>query len=97
MKPVEFLEAAMEELEAAVGYYERCTLGLGVEFRKDIEIGVKTIQESPLQWMSFGKRTRRYLLHRFPCLVIFHEHSDKIIIIAVAHGKRRPGYWHGRI
>jgi toxin ParE1/3/4 len=37
------------------------------------------------------------LIHRFPYLVIFLELADKILIVAVAHGKRRPGYWHGRI
>ena len=97
MKPVVFLDAAMAEFEAAAEYYEQRVPGLGVEFQKAVAVAVHKIQDSPLRWMPYSKRNRRLLLHRFPYLVIFSELEDKILIIAVAHGKRRPGYWHGRI
>jgi hypothetical protein len=37
------------------------------------------------------------VLHHFPYFVVFRELPSKIQIIAVAHAKRRPGYWRGRI
>jgi hypothetical protein len=40
---------------------------------------------------------RRVMLHRFPYFVVFRELPHKIQIIAVAHAKRRPGYWRGRV
>ena len=40
--------------------------------------------------MPYSKRTRRFLIRRFSYLVIFLELADKILIVAVAHGKRRP-------
>jgi toxin ParE1/3/4 len=97
MKPVEFHPEAIAELEAAVEFYEKCVLSLGVDLRKDVEAAVQKIQEAPRRWISYGKQTRRFLLHRFPYLVVFLELDSKIWIIAIAHGKRRPGYWHGRI
>jgi|ERR1035437_2108001 toxin ParE1/3/4 len=97
MKPVEFHPEAMAELDAAVGYYEQCLPGLGIDLRKDVEIAVQKIQAAPLRWMPYSKRTRRLLIRRFSYLVIFLELADKILIVAVAHGKRRPGYWHDRI
>ena len=97
MKPVEFHPEATAELDAAVGYYEQCAPGLGVDLRKEVEAATQKIQAAPLRWMQFSKRTRRFLIRRFSYQVIFIVLTDKILIVAVAHGKRRPGYWHGRI
>jgi toxin ParE1/3/4 len=97
MKSVEFHPEATAELDAAVGYYEQCAPGLGIDLRKDVEVAVQKIQIAPLRWMPYSKRTRRFLIRRFSYLVIFLDLTDKVLIVAVAHGKRRPGYWHGRI
>ena len=97
MKPVEFHPEATAELDAAVGYYEQCAPGLGIDLRKDVEAAVRKIQAAPLRWMPYSKRTRRFLIRRFSFLVIFLAQPDRILIVAVAHGKRRPGYWHDRI
>ncbi len=96
MKPVEFHPEATAELEAAVDYYEERVPGLGVDFRKEVEMAAQKIQAAPLRWMAYSKNTRRFLIRRFSHLVIFFELGDKILIVAVAHGKRRPGYWHSR-
>ena len=97
MKPVEFHPEATAELDAAVGYYEQRVPGLGIDLRKDVELAAQKIQSAPLHWMPYSKRTRRFLIRHFSYLVIFLELADKILIVAVAHGKRRPGYWHHRI
>jgi toxin ParE1/3/4 len=97
MKPVEFHPEATVELDAAVGYYEQRVPGLGIDLRKDVEAAVQKIQSAPLRWAPYSKRTRHFLVRRFSYLVVFLELADKIVIVAVAHGKRRPGYWHHRI
>ena len=97
MKPFEFHPEAQSELDEAIGYYEQRVPGLGIDLRKDVESAVRKIQAAPLRWMPYSKRTRRFLVRRFSYLVIFCELPDKILIVAIAHGKRRPGYWHGRI
>ena len=35
-------------------------------------------------------------VRKFPYKVVYRNQQDGIEIIAVAHGKRRPGYWKGR-
>ena len=97
MKPVTFHPEADAELDAAIGFYERQLPGLGLDFRKDVEIAIQKIQAAPLRWSLYSKRTRRFLIRRFPYLVIFKELEHMIVIIAIAHGSRRPGYWHDRI
>ena len=97
MKPIEFHSEALEELDEAIGYYERKVPGLGIDLREAVEVAAKKVQANPLRFRPFSKNTRLFLLVRFPYQIVFMVLPSKILIIAVAHGKRRPGYWHGRI
>jgi toxin ParE1/3/4 len=40
--------------------------------------------------------THRFLLQRFPYEIVYKIYPDVVLIIAVAHNKRRPGYWRHR-
>jgi toxin ParE1/3/4 len=96
MKPIEFHIEASAELDDAIGYYERQSPRLGLGLRKEVEGAVQRIRVAPSRCSPYSKRTRRFLIRRFPYLIIFRELADKILSIAVAHGRRRPGYWHDR-
>ena len=48
-------------------------------------------------WVDYLHGTRRYLMRRFPYLVVYRATPDKLQVIAVAHGKRKPGYWRNRL
>ena len=100
MKRVRFHEAASDEAEAAVRWYNERVPGLGDDFRIELVSGVERIIEAPLAWTvsAYDPRARRYLLARFPYSVVYvvHENED-IVIAAVAHAKRRPGYWRERM
>ncbi len=54
------------------------------------------IADHPLSYPEHIGGTRRYLLHRFPYHVVFRERGKAIEVVAVAHVKRRPGYWKSR-
>ncbi len=43
-------------------------------------------------------QTRRFLLRKFPFILIYRERdSGDIQILAAAHTSRKPGYWKRRI
>lgn len=97
MKPIWIHPEAQAELDAAIQYYEQRSPGLGIDLRRKVEAGIHRIQAAPSRFMSFSKNTRRLLLRRFPYKIVFIELRENILIVAIAHGKRRPGYRHGRI
>jgi hypothetical protein len=33
---------------------------------------------------------------RFPYSIVYKQDPDKIVIVAIAHQRRRPGYWQRR-
>jgi len=45
---------------------------------------------------AFSSGTRRYLLQRFPFSVVYRVEARRILIVAVAHARRRPSYWRSR-
>ena len=97
---VVYLPEAREELLAAVEFYLDCEDGedgLATDFYRELQKAVRDIIEAPELWGSIGKGFRRKLMHRFPFGVIYHLiDADVIEIVAVAHQKRRPGYWSKR-
>lgn len=57
---------------------------------------IDLVRERPGLGQSVGSGFRRAVLRRFPFSLIYSEEPTEIVIIAVAHQKRRPGYWRGR-
>lgn len=85
-----------EELEAARFWYEDHAAGLGSEFLDEIDRAITTIQRSPEAWPVYSGTTRRFLVHRFPFAIIYRYDDFIIQIVAVAHQRRKPGYWKAR-
>ena len=96
MTPVTILSEAEAELREAVKYYEEKRPGLGLDFAREVETSIQSVRHFPERWPVRSDGTRRYLLQRFPYIVVYLFLSNHVWIIALAHCKRRPGYWSAR-
>jgi len=102
MPKVRILEAAADEATEAAVRYEKQQVGLGADFERAVEDALDLLEGSfvPLVTMprKAGSRgAKRLILKRFPFDLVVKEESDEIIVIAIAHHARRPGYWRDRI
>jgi plasmid stabilization system protein ParE len=93
---VRFLIPARRELTDAFRYYESKHPGLGESFRDAAWDAVQRVRRLPNAYPNLGGAIRRCHLRRFPYAIIFAVADTEIVIIAVAHLRRRPGYWRGR-
>jgi len=95
---VRFSEPASQELAEAVHWYETRRAGLGGELFDAVVATVTLIETSPEigQTISTDGHTRRTLVARFPYHVVYRLRPTEIVIVAIAHLKRRPGYWKNR-
>ena len=88
--------AAEIELRAAARYYESRVPGLGVEFTQAIEQQCGLILERPDVGARYDRVHRRVFLRRFPFVLIYRVDKRRVAVVAVAHVRRRPGYWRTR-
>jgi toxin ParE1/3/4 len=93
---VAFHDDAEKEYIAAVVWYELDYPGRGERFRDAIERTLSSVAADPL---AFAVRigVRAALVPQFPYVVFFEiQDTTTIRVLAVAHGRRRPGYWRER-
>lgn len=102
MKRVRVEPEARTEIEDAATWYESCRPGLADDFSTAVEEILAKVAERPAAFPPLldtdpEMGLRRALLQRFPYSIVFLETAEEIRVVAVAHMKRRPGYWLSRV
>lgn len=93
----DFLPEASAELYAAAEYYEGKEEGLGWRFRKEVAEVCRLMVQHPLLWRERPGGYRRVNCPVFPYYLAYFIRGDRVVIAAVAHGHRRPGYFEHRL
>jgi plasmid stabilization system protein ParE len=96
-KLVEFHDEASVEYDAAFDWYLARSTEAALDFDAEVYRALSDIASAPQRWAVGQHSTRRYLLRKFPYILVYRERVDDIQIIAVAHTSRRPGYWKKRL
>lgn len=96
MKRVRFVAEARREFLAEVGFYNDAQAGLGSRFIKAVEATAARAVAFPLAGSPSISNTRRVIVSSFPFSLFYRPEGDGIVIFAVSHHARRPGYWVGR-
>jgi plasmid stabilization system protein ParE len=94
---VRFHPDAVNELVAASEWYRERSDVAARAFLIETDQGIKNIRKTPLRYPTFQNETRRLVLPRFPFSIIYRLEASVIEVIAVAHHKRKPGYWKSRL
>ncbi len=101
-RPVRLEAEAEDELDASAAWYERQRPGLGQDFIDEVAAALTRVGEAPqtfnlIPGVPQALGIRRAGVHRFPYAVLFFEQPDVVRVLAVAHQRRRPGYWRARL
>lgn len=93
---------AERELLAARDWYSDRSDGLGQVFVEAVDEAMTRVATmpdacSPVPGVSPELGVRRAFVKRFPFSVVFVELGGMLVVVAVAHQRRRPGYWLGRL
>ena len=91
-------EPAADEFSAAVRWYEARRRGLGGEFFDAVLATLSRFETNPEigTTISPDGNTRRVLVAKFPYHVVYRLTRSEMVVVAIAHLKRRPGYWNNR-
>lgn len=95
------IKTAKNEMRRAIKRYDDESFGLGQEFYLLLIESFREIRSNPQQFpiVDYVRKRREYrqcILKKFPYSVIYHVRPHEIVIIAIAHHRRRPAYWARR-
>jgi plasmid stabilization system protein ParE len=94
---VDYLDEAVIEAAAAAQWYAMRSAAAAAAFEAELDEAESAIRQLPHAWPAYDHGTRRYLLRRYPFGIVYRVEAARILIVAVAHGHRRPAYWRDRI
>jgi hypothetical protein len=94
---VRFLSIAEQEFRDAFDYYDSVVEGLGTQFKEELIVALKRIEDFPDAWQKLSHKTRRCRLDRFPYGLVYQNRSDELLIVAVMELSRKPNYWVERL
>ncbi len=92
-----FHPLAERELLETIDWYEGKVRGLGAQFLERTTQAIEQIQAFPRSCPILLGRARRKPLRQFPFSVIYSIDPAGIYVLAIAHQKRRWGYWKNRL
>ncbi len=93
----DFHPRAIFEARKARNWYAHRNLAVATRFMAELDRAIDKIKDGPDRWPKYLFGARFFKLRRFPYMVIYWEDQASILILAVAHAKRRPGYWRKRL
>jgi plasmid stabilization system protein ParE len=91
-----FLPAAQAELLEGISYYSAIRPELGIRFENAVAFAVRSAVAHPDHGAPRSKNTRRWLVKGFPFGVIYRANDEELVIVDVAHQRKRPEYWSDR-
>lgn len=93
----DFHPEALAEYQQAAQYYAACQDDLDLRFINSIEHAIRRVVSHPGHHREIEADVRRCLTKVFPYAVLFTVEQDSILILAVMHCHREPGYWRNRL
>jgi plasmid stabilization system protein ParE len=88
---------ARRELLEARDYYDEQRLGYGERFVEAVETEFALLLQFPEIGKRLRKNVRRRNISRWPYGIVYVLDADELVIIAIAHHRRRPEYWRSRL
>lgn len=92
-----FLEDAKIELAEAKAWYNRERSGLGNAFVREVKTTIAKVAKNPEQWAEIEPGIRCCQTARFPYGLIYIVRRNELLVLAVMHLHREPGYWRNRL
>jgi len=93
----EYHPEAIQKAWHAFHWYEERSENAAEDFWQELRRARQSVTQHPHSWIPYLHDTQCFKLKRFPFGLVYIEHADRIIGIAAAHLKQRPGYWRKRL
>lgn len=89
-------QAELELVEGALYYAQKANSDVAQAFISEFDRSAKLLGEHPKIGATWHGSIRRLPFRRFPYSIVYYLRESEVRILAVAHQRRRPGFWKGR-
>ena len=93
MLPVELLPGAKQEFDESLDWYRARSRRTADRFVEAVKRGFAQIATNPSRFATMDGVHRELSVKKFPFRIIYKEETDRVVVVAIAHAKRRPIYW----
>jgi plasmid stabilization system protein ParE len=95
-RSVRFHPAALQDADEVAAWYAERSFRAAVRFLDELDRLIDIIAVSPDRFQILDADLRRAAFRRFPFYIVFRADDLNVVVLAVAHGKRRPRFWQDR-
>jgi plasmid stabilization system protein ParE len=96
MLPVDYLPGARRDFDESFDWYAERSKQAALRFVNAVDAALTVIAANPQRFAEIDNVHRECTVRRFPFRIIYRVVENRIIIVAIAHAKRRPGFWKQR-
>lgn len=96
MPPIEFHSKARQDFDESLRWYAGKSVETAARFIASVDVTLVMIAENSRQFCNSGETHHEWPLKKFPFRVVYRVIDDRILIVAIAHTRRRPSYWRDR-
>jgi plasmid stabilization system protein ParE len=96
MKPVDLLPGARSDFDESFDWYAERSVLAAERFELAVDDALRRIAANPEKFAFVTTLHQACRVERFPFRVIYQVEPERIVVVAIAHAKRRPNYWKRR-
>jgi toxin ParE1/3/4 len=93
---VDYLPESRDDIDDAFRHYRQISARLSEKFLRALRASIDRIVDNPELYAIVHRDVRAVLLRRFPYVVFYRIDEDRILIVAVQHGRRKWFVWQRR-
>jgi plasmid stabilization system protein ParE len=97
VKPVVINPAALQEMIGAETRLRKKNPKRADDFESTLDGSIELLAQQPQIGTPIIRGLRSFTMRRFPFNLIYADEFERVYILALAHHKRRSGYWLKRL
>jgi plasmid stabilization system protein ParE len=97
MLPVDYLPGAWRDFDESFDWYAERSALAAVRFADAVDAALAKVCANPTHFRSNDGVHRECSLKKFPFRIVYRLIEDRVLVVAIAHAKRRPGFWRNRV
>lgn len=84
---------ARQEPRKAIRWYQTENPQVAARFRSAFREALSLLAEAPLRWAELVPGVRRYLLPRYPYMLLYAIRGERVLVLRLLHHARHPATW----